>query len=172
MLLLPMLMWAVIACDNGAGGQTTARAPYEGVPEGTPKGLGSTTPDPTEVLEKAPAGQLPSFIAKLTGPDLQRATNLYTGAMQHYDEFGYIPCYCGCAIYEHPHKSLADCYVKSKAADGTMEFTDHSTTCSQCQEGAQIALDGLGQKMSIADIRTTEYKRLGYTQIWTDTPAP
>ena len=181
MLLLPVIVGALIACDNGAGGtqqgggsqpaNPMARAPYEGIPEGKPKGLNGSVPDPKEVLETKPAGQLPNFLQDVLGPSKQAVTTLYQGAMEHYDEFGYIPCYCGCAIYEHPHHDLGECFIKSMSADGSVEFTDHSTTCSQCQEAAQITIDGLAKGTGLKDIRAAVFNKLSYTQIWTDTPA-
>ncbi|MDQ5823621.1 MAG: PCYCGC domain-containing protein [Chloroflexota bacterium] len=171
MLLLPVIVGALIACDNGSGGtQQVARAPYEGIPEGKPKGLNGSVPNPKEVLETAAAGQLPNFLQDMLGPNKEAVTTLYQGAMQHYDEFGYIPCYCGCAIYEQPHQDLAQCFIKSMSPDGSAEFTDHSTTCSQCQEAAEMTIDGLAQGTPLKDIRAAVFNKLNYTQIWTDTP--
>lgn len=180
MLLLPVIVGALIACDNGSGGtrqdggtlpaNPVARAPYEGVPEGKPKNLSGSVPNPKEVLETAQKGQLPNFLEDVLGPSKQAVTTLYQGAAEHYDEFGYIPCYCGCAIYEHPHQDLAECFIKSMSADGSVEFTDHSTTCSQCQEAAQMTIDGLAEATPLKDIRAAVFNKLNYTGIWTDTP--
>ena len=173
MLLVPVIVGALIACDNGSGGtqQQVARAPYEGIPEGKPKLAGSgSVPNPKEVLETKPKGQQPDFLQDVLGPSKQAVMTLYQGATEHYDEFGYIPCYCGCAIYEHPHHDLGECFIKSIAADGAVEFTDHSTTCSQCQEAAQITIDGLTDGTPLKDIRAAVFNKLKYTQIWTDTP--
>jgi hypothetical protein len=172
MLLLPVIVGALIACDNGSGGtQQVARAPYEGIPEGKPKGFNGSVPNPKEVLETTPAGQLPNFLQDVLGPNKEAVTTLYQGAMEHYDEFGYIPCYCGCAIYEDPHHDLGECFIKSMSADGSAEFTDHSTTCSQCQEAAEMTIDGLAQGTPLKDIRAAVFDKLNYTQIWTDTPS-
>jgi hypothetical protein len=171
MLLLPVIVGALIACDNGSGGtQQVARAPYEGIPEGKPKGLSGSVPNPKEVLETTAAGQLPNFLQDMLGPNKAAVTALYQGAMQHYDEFGYIPCYCGCAVYEQPHQDLGECFIKSMSADGSAEFTDHSTTCSQCQEAAEMTIEGLGTGTPLKDIRAAVFNKLNYTQIWTDTP--
>lgn len=169
MLLLPMLVAIVVACGDNAGGQT-ARAPYADVPEGKPAALGQPVPDPKEVVETKAAGQLPDFISKLTGKDLERATIYYKGAMEHYDSYKHIPCYCGCAIYTTKHMNLSECYIKEKMSDGSMVFTDHSVTCSLCQEGAKMTLEGLAQNTPLKDIRANIFTKLNYTQIWTDTP--
>ena len=174
MLLVPAVVGFVIACDNGSGGNqggnTVERAAYEGIPEGKPPGLSGSVPDPKEVLETTPAGQLPDFLQEVLGPSKAAVTALYQGAAANYDEFGYIPCYCGCAIYEHPHGSLAACFIKSQSPDGSLEWTDHSTTCSQCQEAAQMTIDGTAKGTPLKDIRAAVFKQLSYTGIWTDTP--
>ncbi|MDQ3928370.1 MAG: PCYCGC domain-containing protein, partial [Chloroflexota bacterium] len=152
-----------------SGTQQVSRAPYEGIPEGKPKGLNGSVPNPKEVLETAAAGQLPNFLNDVLGPNKEAVTALYQGAVQHYHEFGYIPCYCGCAIYEQPHHDLGECFIKSMS-DSSVEFTDHSTTCSQCQEAAKMTIDGLAQGTPLKDIRAAVFNKLNYTQIWTDTP--
>jgi Protein of unknown function with PCYCGC motif len=162
MLMLPMLVAAVVACDNG----TASRAPYEGVPEGTPPNLGSTVPDPKEQVATLPAGEMPDYV-KTADAVVQ---TLYKGAVDQFDAYSHIPCYCGCAIYTTAHKNLAECFIKEKKADGTLVFTDHSLTCSQCQQGAQMTLDGLAQGTPLKDVRQAIFDELSYTGIWTDTP--
>ncbi|MDQ6694051.1 MAG: PCYCGC domain-containing protein [Chloroflexota bacterium] len=177
MLLTPALVAGIVACDSGgnsgSGAQPTtapaARAPYQGVPEGKPPGLGAPVPDPKEVSETLPAGQMPSFLNKLKGAEHDKAMALYQGAVDHYADYSHVPCYCGCAIYTTAHKSLADCYISSKSADGKITFTDHSTTCDLCQGAARLTLDGLAQNKPLKDVRAGIFKSLGYTGIWTDT---
>jgi hypothetical protein len=171
MLLLPLLAAIIVACDNGSG--AAARAPYEGIPEGRPRGLGGSVPDPAEVLETKPAGQMPEFLSKLSGKQLETTTALYQGAVDHYDAYEHIPCYCGCAIYESAHKNLRECYIAEKTAGGELVFTDHSITCSLCQEGAKMTLEGIAQGTPLKDVRASIFEKLNYTEIWTDTdPVP
>ena len=156
MLLLPLIVVGIAACGS---------APYAGVPEGKPTNLGSTIPDPKEVVETKPAGQLPDFLA-----DAKDSTvAMYQGAVDNYDSFKYVPCYCGCASYETPHKNLADCFVKERA-EGEVTFTDHSLTCDLCNAAAQMTLDGLGQGLPLREVRQNIFEKLSYTGIWTDTP--
>ena len=170
MMLLPLIVGIIVACgDSGGATQQAARGPYEGIPEGTPRGLGSSVPDPPEKVETVAAGQLPQFLSSLTGNDLKTTTALYQGAMDHVSDFEHIPCYCGCAIYAHPHDSLRACFIKEKSADGQIVFTDHSTSCSLCQEAAQMTIDGLAQKTPLKEVRANIFSKLKYTDIWTDT---
>jgi hypothetical protein len=179
MLLLPVLVAAIVACDSGSGsnGPTAvatnppvAAAPYANSPEGKPPGLNAPVPDPKEVIETKPAGQLPDFISQLQGKALTKTTALYQGALDNYDAYSHVPCYCGCAIYTTAHKSLGECFIKQKTADGQVAFTDHSLTCDLCQTAAQMTLDGLAQHTPLADVRAGIFKKLSYTGIWTDTP--
>jgi hypothetical protein len=183
MLLLPIMIAAVVACDTSkntgapSGNQPTATTgaassngaqPYANSPEGKPKGYGNPVPDPQEATEIKPAGQLPSFMAK--ADNVSKTTALYQGAMDNYDAYSHIPCYCGCAIYTHPHHSLAECFIKEKTADGQITFTDHSLSCDICQGIAQMTVDGIAKQTPVKDIRTAVFSKFKYTQIWTDTP--
>jgi len=178
MLLMPLLVVAVIACDGGSSGTNTPSPTtgeggdtrYANSPEGRPKYLGNPVPDPPEVLETKPAGQMPDFLSKASASQRAKITASYQGAVDHYDQYMYIPCYCGCAIYTHPHSGLNDCYIKERAADGSVTFTDHSLTCSQCQQGAEMTLAGLAENKPLKDVRADIFKALSYTGIWTDTP--
>ena len=126
MLLLPVLVAAIVACDsagstsNTGSGQSAvtvptnspqaaapSSAPYANSPEGKPKGLSAPIPDPKEVLETKPKGQLPSFISQADAGQKALITSLYQGAVDNYDAYGHVPCYCGCAVYTHAHKSLS-----------------------------------------------------------------
>lgn len=163
---MPLLAFAIVSCDNGQA----ARTPYQDSPEGKPPGLGAPVPDPKEVVETKPATAAPDFLASMTGPAHDRVAALYKGAVDHYDAYSHVPCFCGCAIYATAHMSLAQCFIKEKNADGTMTFTDHSTSCDLCQTAAQMTLDGIGQNTPLKQVRTDIFQKLKYTGIWTDTP--
>jgi hypothetical protein len=172
--MMVLLSWLVIAvaCNSSATGtgSSTSREPYSDTPEGKPPNLGAPVPNPKEVLETKPAGQLPDFLSKLEGKARERTTALYKAAADHYDEFGHIPCYCGCALYATPHKSLTACFIKEEKAGGELVFTDHSLTCDLCQQAAQMAVEGLEKGTPQKEVRANIFDKLKYTGIWTDTP--
>lgn len=176
LLLIPLLLASVVACGNSPNspnspaGNISSRGPYEGVPEGKPPGLGAPVPNPKEVLETKSAGQMPDFLSQLDGPTRDKTAALYKGAMDDYNMFQHIPCYCGCAIYQTPHKSLAECFIKEKKSDGEVVFTDHGLTCDLCQQAAQMTVDAVTKGTPPKDIRAAVYNKLKYTGIWTDTP--
>lgn len=166
MLLMPLLVAIVVAC----GEQPAAtREPYTGTIEGKPPGLGAPVPDPKEVLETKPVGQMPDFLVNFDSPRADKIRTQYQGAIDHYDAYSHIPCYCGCAIYTTSHRSLAQCFIKEKT-DSELTFTDHSTSCDLCQTAAQMTLDGPAQNTPLKDIRAAIFDKLDYTGIWTDTP--
>jgi hypothetical protein len=170
MLLMPMLVTIVIACDSGASGNSGNTEPYANSPEGKPKYLPNPVPDPPEVLETKPAGQMPDFLAKATGSSKDKIAASYAGAVEHFDQYKYIPCYCGCAIYTTAHSSLASCYIKERTADGAVTFTDHSLTCDKCQQAAEMTLAGIDKGQDLKATRAEIFAALKYTDLWTDTP--
>lgn|GEM_PF-1958730 len=190
MLLLPLLVAAIAACDSNSsssatptlsvplGTATTAptaslsRAPYEGVPEGKPLYSSTNQPDIPEMLETKPVGELPSFALTLQSSSRDKVIAEYAGAVDHFDAYSHIPCYCGCAMYEHPHSSLARCFVTEMKGDGQVEFTDHSTTCEKCQGVAEMTLAGVASNRPLAEVRADIFQKFKYTGTWTDTPAP
>lgn len=186
MLFVPILIAGIVACDNGSGNGSAnppAAAPtaasqapasggaYAGLPEGKPPVMGAPVPDPAEQLNTEPSGQMPAFLSQ-AGAQQAKISALYQGAVTNYDAYSHVPCYCGCAIYTTPHKSLAECYIKQMNADGSVVFTDHSMSCDICQGVAQMTVDGLAAKTPLKDIRAAVYNKFKYTQIWTDTPPP
>lgn len=179
MLLLPLLVAAIAACDTNtnSGGATSptaavSRAPYDGVPEGKPLYSSTNLPDIPEVLETKPAGELPSYVVSLQSSSRDKVTAEYKGAVDHFDAYSHIPCYCGCAMYEHPHSSLARCFVTDMKSDGQVEFTDHSLTCDKCQGIADMTLSGVSSNRPLAEVRAEIFQKFKYTGTWTDTPAP
>lgn len=171
MLLLPVMVAVIVAACDGST-QATTSEPYANMPEGKPPLYGAPVPNPREVLETKAAGQLPDFLSTLDPTPRERTTAYYQGAVDNYEAFQRIPCYCGCAIYEKAHESLAQCYIKDIKENGEVVFTDHSLTCSQCQSAAKQTIEGIAAGKSLKDIRTEVHEAHKYTQVWTDTPAP
>lgn len=56
------------------------------------------------------------------------------------------------------------------AADGSVTFTDHSTSCDICEGIAKVTLEGVNTNTPLKDIRAAVFTKYKYTGIWTDTP--
>ncbi|HUS17979.1 MAG TPA: PCYCGC motif-containing (lipo)protein [Chloroflexia bacterium] len=128
-------------------------------------------PDPKEGAEDTPyaLGTTPQFLVNLKSNQKDTITARYAFAAAHNDAFSKIPCYCGCALYEHAHTSLASCYLRSVAADGKVVYTDHSTSCDICTGEADMIMKLL-DTTPLADLRAQIDKKYQYTGVWTDTP--
>ncbi|GAB4191934.1 MAG: PCYCGC domain-containing protein [Roseiflexaceae bacterium] len=82
----------------------------------------------TKLAASAP---LPPFVQGLPA----QVSAAYRTALTHADALRYIPCYCGCGP---THKSVADCFVRERRRDGTVEWDRHGSACGICQG---VALD-------------------------------
>jgi hypothetical protein len=168
-LALPlMLAFLISACDTGGGGSsatpTTAAAARVHVT--TTPAPNRIVPDPVEKAETTAAKTLPSF-ATAAGPAIQA---LYQGAMDHPDAYSVIPCYCGCAMYQHAHMILMNCFFTSTAADGSITWTDHSMNCDICTGIAEMTVAGVQANTPLVQLRQAVHDKFKYTNVWTDTP--
>ena len=51
---------------------------------------------------------------------MQTVRDAYAFAANREDIVQYLPCYCGCE--REGHRSLRDCFIKARAADGTPKW--------------------------------------------------
>jgi hypothetical protein len=166
-LAMPLLLaFLISACDSG-GGSAAATPPTEArVHVTTTPAPNRIVPDPPEQVETTAAGQLPSFLSKAAAS----IKPLYQGALEHPDAYSQIPCYCGCAMYQHAHMSLKNCFIANTAADGSITWTDHSTSCDICTGIAKMTVEGLAAQTPLTQLREAVHAKYKYTNVWTDTP--
>jgi hypothetical protein len=93
-------------------------------------------------------------------------------AAEHPEVLSYIPCFCGC---EHGgHRGNADCFVRSRAANGdVIEWEEHGVECAVCIDVATRSRQMYSSGASVDAIRTAvekEFSRPGGTM--TPTPKP
>jgi hypothetical protein len=164
-LVLPLLIAAVIA---GCGDQPTSGTGSSAVVHVTATVAPSQrVPDPQEVVETAATGVTPQFLVN-TKFDKDKSIVRYAFAAAHKDDLAQIPCFCGCALYEHAHTSLQSCYMKMVNADGSIVYTDHSVTCDTCTGEVDMMMKLAGTPLK--EIRAQIEKKYNYTGVWTDTP--
>src|SRR4051812_37778383 len=159
-LALPLLFVLILsACgDTGAATPAAVRVHVTATPA-------RFVPDPPEKTQTTAKGQLPTTLLASAGSDA-RIQALYQGALDHPDVYSKIPCYCGCAIYQHPHTSLLSCFIQTTAADGSITWTDHSTSCDICTGVAQMTMDNIAKGTPLAQIRDLVHAKFKYTGVW------
>jgi len=173
-LALPILIAAVIAgCGDqaGAGSSASAPAPVAQVHVTATARPSSLVPDPADAAETTAyaLGITPQFIVNTTEPHKDKIAARYAFAAAHPDALAQMPCYCGCAIYQHQHTSLQSCYLRSIQPDGKVVYTDHSLTCDICAGEVDMMMSMM-DNTPLKAIRDGIAKKYGYTGVWTDTP--
>lgn len=101
----------------------------------------------------ASADELPTFLSNHT----ELTTELYSHVGQHAHLMGELPCYCGCmngTDTDEAHDSLLRCYWgKHPADDGTITWTDHSTTCGICKHEMEMVIEMSDRGSPLEDIK-------------------
>ncbi len=97
----------------------------------------------TERLVASQGTPLPEFVA--SSPQSVRA---YRAALAQPSLLRALACYCGCASYAPPHRSLLDCFVQPAGG-----FEAHAAGCTTCQEEALEAQRLASAGWSVAEVR-------------------
>jgi len=91
-------------------------------------------------------------------------------AAEHPEVLSYIPCFCGCE--RGGHRGNADCFVRSRAANGdVLEWEEHGVECAVCIDVATRSRQMHASGASVAAIRTAIEKEYS-PQFVTMTPTP
>ena len=175
--VLPLLIAIVIAgCgDQGSGttaGQAPGANPAAAVVHVTATVAASKrVPDPPEGAESTAyaASATPQFLLSLKSTDKDKAIARYAFAVAHRQDLAQVPCFCGCALYEHAHTSLQSCYMRSVDATGQVVYTDHSVSCDICTGEVDMMM-AAAPNTPLATLRDQITKKYNYTGVWTDTP--
>ena len=77
-----------------------------------------------------------------------QSTRAYHTALEQPDLLASLPCFCGCATYQPPHRNLYDCFVNP---DGTLDT--HAAGCTTCQEEALAARQWADQGLAAPAVR-------------------
>ena len=130
-------------------------------------GLGVVSAQVKQV--KQPPLEIPPY--QMPRPnDVIRAT--YKFAAEHPEVLSYMPCYCSCEMMGH--KSNADCFVKTRAANGDVTaWQDHGMVCPMCLGVGEWAMRQHASGKSVQEIRASVEERYGkITEFRTPTPNP
>jgi Protein of unknown function with PCYCGC motif len=172
-LALPLLIAVAIAgCGDQAGAPAASQsAPQVIVHSTATVAPGQKVPDPKEGAEDTAYAPdvTPQFLVNLKDSTKDKTTARYAFAVSHAADLSKMPCYCGCALYQHAHTSLQSCYIRSIGADGTVVYTDHSTSCDICTGEVDLMMQ-VAPNTPLTAIRQAIHQKFGYTNVWTDTP--
>jgi hypothetical protein len=87
------------------------------------------------------------------------------------DVMQYVPCFCGCE--RSGHRDNEDCFVASRAADGSVTWSPHGLGCAICIDVARDAARMSNSGASVAAIRKAIEQRYGPSSHgMTPTPQP
>ncbi len=118
-----------------------------------------------------PLPALPRVNYQPAGP-MAVIQQVYEFAARHPEVLQYMPCYCGCERLGH--RGNHDCFVKSRAANGTItQWDEHGIGCAVCLGVGRDAMTLFNGGAKPAQIRAAIDKKYGsfYTSS-TPTPAP
>jgi len=77
---------------------------------------------------------------------------VYEFAARHPEVLQYVPCYCGCERVGH--NGNHDCFVKSRAANGTVtEWDTHGIGCAICLDVGRDAMTLFNAGTPVSQIR-------------------
>jgi Protein of unknown function with PCYCGC motif len=94
----------------------------------------------------------------------------YHFAAEHPEVLSYVPCFCGCQ--QGGHRGNADCFVKSRAANGdVLEWEPHGVECAVCIDVATRSRQMHASGASVKDIRAAIEKEFA-PNFTTMTPTP
>jgi hypothetical protein len=121
---------------------------------------------------KAHSGPLPAIPSVPFTPVRPVATvrQVYEFAARHPEVLQYVPCYCGCERVGH--NGNHDCFVKSRAANGTVTAWDtHGMGCAICIDVGADALALFNTGASPSQIRAAIDRKYG-SSFPSSTPTP
>jgi len=111
---------------------------------------------------KAHVGPLPALPRVPFAParPMPVVQEVFEFAARHPEVLAYMPCYCGCE--QLGHKGNHDCFVKGRAANGTVtEWEAHGIGCAICIDVGREAMLLFKTGASVTAIRAAIEKRYG-----------
>ena len=123
---------------------------------------------------KAHTGPLPALPPVPYAPSRPMAIvqQVYEFAARHPEVLQHVPCYCGCERVGH--NGNHDCFVKKRAANGTItEWDTHGIGCAVCLDVGRDAMSLFNAGQSVQQIRTSiDRKYASHFPSSTPTPRP
>jgi hypothetical protein len=122
---------------------------------------GNSSPSAVTVL-KPHIGALPALPRVNFQPSAPMAVvqQVYEFAARHPEVLQFMPCYCGCERVGH--RGNHDCFVKSRAANGTItQWDEHGIGCAICLGVGRDAMMLFNGGAKPSEIRAAIDKKYG-----------
>jgi Protein of unknown function with PCYCGC motif len=156
-----------------------ATPPSQPAPPATAPASPATSEPPVAQVREEPLPKVPDPDRLPPLPDfgfppprpIEEVRAVYRFAALNPQVMRYMPCFCGCE--RSGHQDNEDCFIKSRAADGSVEFDPHGYSCAICIDVARDAMRMRNSGADVPSIRTTiELRYRTPTGTITPTPAP
>jgi Protein of unknown function with PCYCGC motif len=167
------------AAAPAAAAATPATPPSEPAPAATAAAPATASEPPIAQVREEPLPKLPDPNRLPPIPDfgfppprpIEEVRAVYRFAALNPQVMRYMPCFCGCE--RSGHQDNEDCFIKSRSADGSVEFDPHGYSCAICID---VARDAMRMRNSGADVpsirKAIELRYRTPTGTITPTPAP
>lgn len=125
-----------------------------------------------QTMKPAPPGALPPMpLSGYLARPREIVAAVYEFAARHPEVLQYVPCYCGCE--QLGHGGNHDCFVRSRDANGRVQWNDHGTHCTVCIDVARDAMMMFNSGVAVTQIRAAIDQKWGArASTQTPTPAP
>ena len=156
----------------GAAGLTTALFLTVAVNAGQQARGAAPAPRAAQVAKPAPPGPLPPMpLNGALARPREVVAAVYEFAARHPEVLQFMPCYCGCE--QLGHGANHDCFIRSRDANGRVQWNDHGTHCAVCIDVARDAMMMSNSGVPVAQIRAAIDQKWGsIAQTQTPTPRP
>ncbi|HEY7475740.1 MAG TPA: PCYCGC motif-containing (lipo)protein [Vicinamibacterales bacterium] len=166
------------ASSSPASAPPPVTTPEPSPPVTAPAPAAATNP-PLAAVREEPLPKVPDPLRLPPLPDLgfppprpiEEVRAVYRFAALHPEVMRYMPCFCGCE--RSGHQDNEDCFIKARAADGSVEYDPHGFSCAICID---VARDAMRMRNSGADVpsirRAIELRYRTPSGTITPTPAP
>lgn len=128
-------------------------------------GGGSPQPQPSSPPPQASTSSLPSWIQRAS----LQVREAYVYAAERPETVSYIPCYCGCGQHSG-HRSVQDCFVAKRNADGSITYDQHGAGCDMCVDIVLMTKNMVGKGDALTAVRKAVDSKYSYLGPSTNTP--
>jgi hypothetical protein len=179
-IVVAVLGIGIFALRGGNSSPETAAAAATSAEPGAPASSATPSPEAIAAAQAAAAlgphkqANLPPIPFRGYAPPRppEVVTAAFHFAAEHPEVASYIPCFCGCQ--QAGHRGNADCFVRSRAANGdVLEWEEHGVECAVCIDVATRSRQMNSSGASVTAIRAAVEKEFSPSfPTMTPTPKP